>query len=75
MCRSAPAHSILMIFGTVRDLAELIIGAKFCVDRFKGFRLIEGQNWGLPWEKHELQPLGGHPPIMESVINLVAEMK
>ena len=34
---------IVIIFGTGRDIADLIGRAKFCIDRFRGFGLSKGQ--------------------------------
>ena len=48
MCGSAPMQPIVVIFGTARDIADVISSAKFCIDRFSGFGLEKGQNWGPP---------------------------
>ena len=46
MCEGAPVQPIVMIFDAAREFAELINHANFCFDRFKGFGLRKGQNWG-----------------------------
>ena len=48
MCVGAPVQPIVMIFGTARDLADIINPAKFCFDQFRGFGLRKGQSWGPP---------------------------
>ena len=47
MCEGAPVQPIVMIVGTVRDLADTINCANVCIDRFNGFGLRNGQSWGL----------------------------
>ena len=48
MCGGAAVQPIVMIFGTAQDIDNIINGAKFWIDRFEGFRLRKGQNWGSP---------------------------
>ena len=43
----APVKLIVMIFGTARDLTNVIYRAKVCIDRFKIFRFTAGESWGL----------------------------
>ena len=45
-----PVQPFLLIFGTALDLADIIIRAKFCIDRFKGFGLSKDESWGFPYE-------------------------
>ena len=46
MCGCAPVQPIVMIFGVVRDLADIINRTKFCFHPFKGFGPSMGQIWG-----------------------------
>ena len=48
MCGSSPVQQIVMIFGTSRDLADVISHAEFCIDQFKGFGHRKGQSWASP---------------------------
>ena len=39
-----------MIFGTPREIADVISRANVCIDRLRGFGLTKGQIWGLRQE-------------------------
>ena len=48
MFRGVPVQPIVMIFGTVRDLTDVINRVKVVSIGFKGFGLRKGQSLGLP---------------------------
>ena len=48
VCGGAPAQPIVVIFGTARDLSDIIDHAKSCIDRFRGFGPSKSQSLGLP---------------------------
>ena len=41
-------QTIVIIFGTARYITDVIHLAKYCIDRFRGFGLGQGQSSGLP---------------------------
>ena len=54
MYRGAPVQPIVMMFDKPRDIADVINGAKFCIDRFMDFGLRKGQSWASHRKPHAM---------------------